>query len=462
MNDKTGSLHAKLAAHQRLAHLSSHVGGTFHLAFPVMLARAGIIIMISVDTAMCGYAGSAQLAHYGIALAPQSFLLVLGIGLLTGTAVLTAQAKGAGRLGDCGSVWHTSLIIAAVGGCLTGGILLLGDSLLLAFGQSPAVAAGGGKALIASAPGMPATLLFLATTFYLEGIGRPRPGMIVALLANLLNAALNWLLIEGQLGAPALGASGAMLATSITRWCMFLALALYVLTMADRHRYGSDLKLAVAPATTVKLLRIGIPLSIAIAFEAGTFGAVTFFAGLLGEIELAGYQAAHNVTTLIFMLAIGLGNATAVRVATAIGRMDQASMAAAGWAGALLVIAMMVGAGLIIGGFDFWIARIYSNDPEVLAVIQAGLGVIALIVVVDGAQAVLVNALRGAGDVLVPTAIYFLAFPGVAIPLSFYLGVEIAGGVPGLLYGLLIGLGLAAGLLGWRFGMICRRPVKPL
>ncbi|MCZ6848011.1 MAG: MATE family efflux transporter, partial [Alphaproteobacteria bacterium] len=113
---------------------------------------------------------------------------MLGIGLLVGTVVLTAQADGAGRSRDCGPIWTTSLWIGAALGVASGVVLLWGEPILLLFGQSPELARGGGRALFMAAGGMPAILMYLATTLFLEGIGRPKAGMMVALTANLLNA----------------------------------------------------------------------------------------------------------------------------------------------------------------------------------------------------------------------------------------------------------------------------------
>lgn len=427
-----------------------------------MAARAGMIIMISVDTAMCGHAGASQLAYYGIALAPIVFLMVLGIGCLTGTVVLTAQADGAERPQDCGKIWRSALVLAALIGCLATLVALSGETLLRLLGQSPAVAAGGGEALVMAGLGMPGLMLYIASGFFLEGLGRPKPGMVIALSANLLNAGLNWILIEGNLGAPEMGATGAMLATSATRWVMFLVIAVYILRMDREGRFGIPGGFGSLGPTVAKLLRLGLPLSLAISFESSAFTAVTLFAGRLGETSLAAYQAAHNVTTLVFMLALGLGTAAAVRVANAIGRLDRPGVAAAGWVAFGLVIVLMIGIGLLLGLFKAPLARIYSDDAAVLAVMFAGLSVIAFLVVLDGAQAVLVSALRGAGDVLVPSAIYALSFPLIAVPTAHFLGMSLKGGVPGLLWGLCLGLLCASLLLGWRFAVVSRRAIRPL
>jgi MATE family multidrug resistance protein len=441
---------------------SQHVVRHLRLAVPVMLSRAGLIILFSVDSIMTGRAGASQLAHYAIALAPQLTLLVLGIGLLVGTIVLTAQADGAGRTADCGPIWSTSLWIAAGLGSLAGAVMLWGEPILLLFGQGPELALGGGRTLAMFAAGMPAALMFIATTFFLEGIGRPTAGMVVALSANLLNAALNWVLIGGHLGAPEMGAAGAALATTITRWAMLAALLAYALTMPDRSRYGIGLAIPSRFSVARKVFRIGTPLSLAVGLETACFATVATFAGRLGEVPLAGYQIALNVISFVFMLAIGLSTATSVRVANAVGRADAAGVAAAGWTGLGLVALLMVPIAALIHLLDGPIARLYSNEAAVLGIAVPALAIAAVIVLVDGAQAVILGALRGAGDVLVPTLSYVVAFWGLTVPLAYLFGLNGNGGVGGLLWALFAGLTCALALLGWRFAVVSRRPVRPV
>ncbi|MCH8926613.1 MAG: MATE family efflux transporter [Proteobacteria bacterium] len=442
--------------------LSQHIIRHLRLAVPVMLARAGLFVMISVDSIMTGRAGAATLAHYAISLAPQVTLLVLGIGLLVGTVVLTAQADGAGRSRDCGPIWTTSLWIGAVLGAASGVVLLWGEPILLLFGQSPELARGGGRALLMAAGGMPAILMYLATTFFLEGIGRPKVGMMVALTANLLNAGLNWVLIYGNLGAPEMGAAGATLATTITRWVMLAALLGYAFTMSDGARYGVRAAAVSRLSVARKVFRIGAPLSVAIALESACFSTVAIFAGRLGEIPLAGYQIAFNVVTLAFMLAIGLSTATSVRVANAVGRSDHEGMAMAGWTGVGLVAFLMLAVALAIRLLDAEIATLYSTEAAVLEHAVSALTVAAFVVVVDGTQAVTLGALRGTGNVLLPTLIYAVSFWVVAVPAAYFVGLKGDAGIEGLLWSVFAGLCCALALLAWRFAAVARRPVTPI
>ncbi len=442
--------------------LPQHIRRTLRLAIPAMLARAGMVILITVDTAMTGHAGTTELAHFGLSLAPFMILMVVGIGMLAGTPILTAQRDGAGQCASCGAIWYVGLLLAGSMGVIGGLLLLAGEPLFLALEQSPAMAAGAASALTMHALGLPAMLLFLATAFFLEGISRPTPGMIIALAANLLNVGLNWLLIEGNGGAPAMGADGAALATSITRWIMFGALAGYVWTMRDGARFGVRSGLRNQQETIRKVLRLGTPLALTTGLEVSAFGLVATFAGRMGEAPMAGYQAAMNVVSLIFMLSIGLGAATAVRVANAVGRDHPPDMARAGWTGLGLVLGLMLLLGLGLWAAPGPVASLYSDDPAVRAIMLAGLSVVAVMIIFDGAQAVLASAARAIGDVLVPLGLFGFSFWLLGAPLAFWLGLRADYGVPGLLVAMSVGLALAALALGIRFWVTVRRGVRPI
>jgi MATE family multidrug resistance protein len=442
--------------------LLDHALRTLRFAIPIMLARAGSLILVTVDTVMTGRAGAEELAHYGLSLAPFVFLMVLGIGLLIGVVILTAQRDGAGRPESCGAVWRNGMALAGGLGLLGGLLLLAGEPVFLLLGQSPTMAAGAAEALAMSAVGLPAILLYIATVFFLEGIGRPAPGMVVALSANLVNAGLNWLLIEGQWGLPAMGASGAALATSLTRWLMFAVLAVYVLKMAGNRRYGVRGGLKDTEETARKLFRLGAPLAITTALEVGAFSMVATFAGRMGETNMAGYQVAMNVVTLVFMLSLGFAGATSVRVANAVGRGDSSGIRLAGWMGSGLDLTLMVLLALAIWAAPGPLAAFYTDDPAVQAVAIAGLAVITVMILVDGTQVVLLSATRAMGDVLVPMGIYAVTLWIIGVPLAFVLGVQAGFGVVALFGSMTLALALTSVSLALRFHVIARRGVRPI
>jgi MATE family multidrug resistance protein len=449
---------ASLSA-QTLGH---HIRRTFALAVPVMFARAGLVVMMAVDTIMVGHTAGQELAFFSISLAPQMALLVTGTGLLIGTVVLVAQADGAGRPELAGRIWRLALLIATVLGTLFGLVLMAGEQILLLLGQQPEIAAGGGRVLAVFAPGMPAIMMYIATTSFLEGVGRPNAGMVIALGANLVNAGLNWVMIWGHFGFPAMGAEGAVLATTITRWAMAAVIIGYAVAMREHHRFGVRAPLAGHYHFVRKLLFVGAPLAVGTALETTAFSAMTIFTGWLGETPLAAYQVTLNVVTLCFMLTLGLSTATAVRVANAVGRGDRIGMARAGWVGTGLVVALMVVLGILVGSLRELIAAAYTTDTAVRALAVVALGIAAPMLVVDGLQGVLMGAVRGAADVIVPTTLHALSFWGITVPLGYLLAIELEHGMVGIMASLVVGLVTASLLLGGRFHVISRRHIRPV
>jgi MATE family multidrug resistance protein len=439
--------------------LGEHIRRTVALAPPVMLARLGLVVMITVDTAMVGRVGGGELAAYAISMAPQIIMVTIGAGLLTGTVVLTAQADGAGEALRSGIILRFALLIATIMGLCFAAILALGDGLLLALGQSAGLSASGGRVLEMWALGMPGLTLFMAASFFLEGLSRPRAGMIVMLGANLLNFVLNWLLIYGHAGLPEMGAAGAALATSITRWAMFVAIALYIWFGIDHARYGMREGTGGDWRTAKRLMALGAPFGLGIGIETTAFATIATFAGWLGDLPLAAYHMAINFNALIYMLALGLSTATAVRVGNAIGRGDATGMRRAGWVGTGLVLVPMSAAALLVAVLPETVVGFYTTDPAVIPFALAALAIIPAVCISDGVQAVLMGAVRGAADIWVPNAIYAFSFWVLGVPLAWWWGVHHQGGAPALLWTASFGLTLSAILFAWRFHVLSRRHI---
>ena len=445
------------AAGQSRGH---HLRRTIALALPVMLARAGLVVMVTVDTVLVGRAGSGELAFFAISTAPQLIMQTIGVGLLLGTVVLTAQADGAGRMEECGRIWRLALLLAGSLGLIYSFVELHGEGVLRLLGQDQTISQGGGRVLAMWAIGMPGIMLYMATTSFLEGISRTRPAMIVSLSANLLNFVLVWALVSGRAGLPALGAAGAALGTSITLWVMFLVLAGYALLLPEAKRFGIHAPLRGYYHLIGKLLLLGLPVALAVSFETTAFSGATVMAGWMGETSLAAYQLSVNVTSFFYMLSLGFATAAAVRVGNAVGRGDRPGVARAGWLAVAMVVVLMTAIGLAIHFLRGEIATIYTDDAAVTAAALPALAVLSFLIIFDGLQGVLVGALRGAADVILPTLSYALAFWGCAVPLCYYLGYREGWGAVGLAWGLVAGLILADILLALRFAIVSRRPIR--
>lgn len=438
--------------------ISYHIRRTVALALPVMAARAGLVIMFTVNAIFCGWQGTDALADLGAAAIPQVTLMVVGVGLMIGTIILTAQAEGSRNYSQCGQALRGGLTIACTMGVAFSLILLPSEHLLRLFQQPESTFAGGGRALNILGFSLPAILMFSACSFFLEGINRPVPGMVIALSGNVINLVLNWVFVLGHLGAPEMGAAGSALATTITRWYMLISVVGYLLTMPDRAKYAVIPWFSFDPVILRRLLALGLPLAFAVGTETACFNLTIYMAGWLGSTELATMYATINVTSFVYMLTMGLSTAASVRVGNAIGRRSAGDMRRAGWTAVGLEFGVMCTIAVVTAVLAPKIAGIYSQDPLVLPLLTTALSLTSLVFIVDGLQGVLMGALRGAADTLIPTIVYVVSFAVVGIPMGYVIGFKHGVGVPALVGSLIAALVVAAVGLGWRFHWLSRRP----
>lgn len=427
------------------------------LAGPVVVARAGIMTMALVDTIMVGRFSSQELAYQGIGLAPVSTLLGTAIGLLLGTAVVTANALGRDELTACGAAWRRAVPYAAVLGLVSAAICAAGEPLLLATGQSADLAAGGGEVLLVIGIGLPFAFIYIATAFFLEAIKRPRAGMIAMIAANVINIGLNWVLVWGHFGLPAMGAVGSAWATTIIRLFLAVVLVAFVWWLPDRDRYGIRVRAAGGWSAWSLQRRIGYASGASIGVEGAAFTALSLIAGTLGTVAVGAFSIVLNMLAMAFMVAIGIGAATGVRVAIADGRHDYPDLALAGWTGLAVNTAAMLALGVVFLAVPGILVAAYSSDPAVIAAAVPLVMISSAVLVFDGGQGVVANALRGRGDTWIPTGLHVISYFVVMVPVSWLLAYPLGRGVIGLYEGILIGSIVSALVLSGRFHGLARR-----
>ena len=432
-----------------------HFARTSRLALPVMLSRAGLVLMLTVDTAIVGHLAFAdrQLAALGAALIPIAILQTAAIGLLIGVIVRTAQLDGAGKPQACGEVWRLGLMLALLLGCIYALLFADGPAILGTLLRQPQeVAEDGGAVLRVLGWSMPGMLVYIACAHFLEGINRPTPPMLLMLAGNVLNAVLAYGLGTGAFGFPASGVVGVAAATAIVRWGLGIGGVLLVLLTVDRRRYGIALRHSEGWDGLIALLRLGLPLAAAIGLETACFSLIVNMSGWLGPVSLATMHAAINYTSFLYMLTVGLATAAAVRVGNAVGGGDWHNAQRAGWIAVALSGGLMIIAGILTAVFADEAAAILTNDPEVLAILVPILGsVVSILVVIDSLQGVLMGALRGCADTLIPTIIYGVSFWVIGVPAGYWWGYRQGLGPNALTWALLAALAAATAALAWRF-----------
>jgi MATE family multidrug resistance protein len=441
------------AAEPTTHRLLRHWRALFTLAWPVALSRVGFVIIAMVNVMMAGRAGTAELAALSLGYAVFMPPVIAGIGCLVGIVATTARESGAGSPRTPEIALRGLRWAVVVGGVAW--LLLLGaEPLLRLIGHTPELVEGGAAVARMLAPGALFHVLFVAVSFYLEGTGRPRPGLVAMAVANVVNLVLGWLLIGGRLGLPAMGAEGAALGATVARLVMAVGLLVWMLRLPEFAALrGSPLTLW-GPGgwrAGAEMRRIGLAGGAAYFFESLAFATLAQAAGLLGPTPLAAYTILHNIEALVFMVALGLSVGTAVRVGQAAGAGDPGEARFAGIAGLAMAMGVVALLGLGLLAFAPAVVGFYSADPALIARAAPIIAILAVSMVFDAGQVVLGQATRALGDSWVTTGAFFAAFFGVMVPLGLLLAFRTPLAESGLFIGTALGCATATVLLLARF-----------
>ena len=430
------------------------------LSFPIVLQRLGIMTMGIVDTIMVGRFSAQELAYQSIGYVPVATVIIISLGLMMGTMVLTSNAYGAGDYKLCGRIWRWSLPYGFALG-MTGSLLcIFGEPVLLMLGQEPDIARGGGQVMQAVAIGIPMTCIMLACTFFLEGINRPLPGMIFILVANVINIFMNWMFVYGNLGFDAMGAVGSAWATTVVRTFLALGLIYYVWNMKGHETFFIRQKVDMRLHKWKRLRHIGYGAGLTNGAEHMGFATLEIFSGWIGPLTLGAMAIAFNVYGIPFMIAYGVAGATAVRVGIALGRKDHRDLLLAGTCGILFNFMLMVPLLAIMLSFPEEIAGFFTFEPLLITAAVPLIILAGWMLLFDSLQTVIGNALRGRRDIWAPTALYFFSYIIVMVPLAYFLAFTEGRGAAGLFESAVIASLISAVLLTARFYLLSYRDLK--
>ncbi|MDX2275395.1 MAG: MATE family efflux transporter [Hyphomonadaceae bacterium] len=430
----------------------SYVAELLRLAGPVALARLGIIGMGLADVVVVGQLAPDELPHQALGWAPTAVFLVASIGLLQGVQVLAARSIGERNPKAAAVALRRGLVIALCAGLFSAlPLWIFGEHMFSAFGVEEALVAPSARVMGVLALSIPLHLLYVAGTYFLEAIKKPGISTVVMWLANGVNLGLNLLWV------PEHGAMGSAWATFGARVFLAVVLLACIWFLRDREYYGVR-TLGGAGPTYGALLGVGIAAAVSQAVEAGAFSAMTFIAGRIGADVVSAYQIILNLMAFVFMIALGLGTATAVLVSEAIGRRAPEDAVRAGWTGlALNTIAMLLIAVLILA-FAEPIGRLYTADAALAALIASLIWAAAITLTPDGGQVVAASALRARGDNWFPTFSHIFAYAVVMPVLGYWLAEHQGMEVAGLLIAIFWSSVASVAVLVLRWWMLARRP----
>ena len=438
-----------------------HLLNTLNLAYPVIIGQLGFIMMGVVDSLMVGTLGPAPLAAASLGNSLTLIIFIVGIGISFAVTPLVAISIGAKKYSECGIYFRQSLLVNLTVGLILTFIVVAGSELIIYFDQPVEVTSlAKSYTKILGLGGIP-LMLFQTYKQFIEGLSVMKPAMIIAILANFVNAFVNWILIFGKLGFPALGLDGAGWATFSSRVFMAIVLMIYVMSKSRFKQYGVSFHFKNINFPVIKkILSLGLPSGFQYFFEVGAFSFAVIMIGWLGTDQLAAHQIAINLASVSFMVVLGISMAGGIRVGNGVGEQNIKQVRMAGFSSIFLAICFMAFSGLVFVIFRDWLPTLYIRDQNVISIASSLLIIAAFFQLSDGTQAVGIGILRGLTDVKIPTAITFIAYWIVGLPTGYLLGFILGLDVQGVWIGLLAGLTTSAVLLTLRFNIKSKHIIK--
>lgn len=431
------------------------------LAFPVILGLLGHTVVQLIDNIMVGQLGTAELASVSLGNSFVFIAMSLGIGFSTALTPLVAQADGRSDIKRVGELFIHGLFL-----CVFLGILLfLGvyslRNQMFHMGQPQEVVFLAFPYLNWVAGSLIPLVVFQAFRQFSDGLSLTRPAMYATLFGNGINVILNYLLIFGHFGFPKLGVEGAAIGTFISRMMMLLYIMLYVCYHKQFKKYKLSLNFAQIKLFLVrKILKLGLPSALQMFFEVAFFVVAVWISGVLGTNSQAANQIALNLTSMTFMVAMGLSATAMIRVGNQYGKKDYKELKRIAFSIFFLIfiIDVFFCAFYLIFSDDLpWIylenkgAMTSPDTLEVIAIAASLLVVSGFFQITDGLQVVVLGALRGLQDVNIPTTFIFISYWIIGFPVSYYLAFYTPLKATGIWIGLLTGLSCSAVLLFLRF-----------
>ncbi len=427
------------------------------VAFPVMLTQLGAALVGIADSVMVGHYGTTDLAAVSFGNGIFFTFMVFAMGALMGVTPLTGYAyvqKDATRVA---SLLQNGAMFTLLLGTVTCAVLGALVPLLHMMGQEPEVAEAARPYLITRVIGLVPFLLFCLQKQFLEGLGNTVAAMIITFGVNLLNILLNWVLIFGHWGFQPMGAYGAGLASMTASTLMPVVFFVVICSKTEWRRYLSLCSLRLFSRKVLReLCRVGFPIGAQTTMETVLFTISFIMVGWISKEALAAHHIANNVADVAFMLSLGVGAATTIRVSHQYGLKDYHAMRMAARASIHLILFMnTIGAGLMIGLCTV-LPWAYTNDTEVIRITTPLLVAAGLFQYADGLQCVGAGMLRGITDVRRPMLYAFIAYVVVALPLGWVLMFPAGMGVSGMWVSFIVALSLAALMFLLRFRRLQR------
>ena len=434
------------------------------LATPLILTQLAQMAIGTTDLILLGRFSQSALAAAAIGNTLFFLAWLVGGGPASAVSPMIAQSLGARPLarGGVRASLRMGLWAVSITSLIMVPLMWSAAPILRALGQEPRLATMAGQFCFVLAFGLPFSLGYQVLRNFATALGRPRAAMMVMLATIGFNALGGWILIFGHLGAPRLGIVGSALATAASAVFSFAAMMAVVHLDPKLKLYRITRRLhRPAMAKLAEVFRLGLPIGMTMIFEAMLFNTMTLVMGTFGTVSLAAHQIAMNVASITFMVPLGLGMASTVRVGLAVGAGDMAAARRAGMVAFSLAAGGMLVTGVLIALESSEIAGLYlgggsAADAAAIALAAVFLKAAAAFQMFDAVQVVGAQALRGLKDARMPMVLAGGAYWLVGAPVCLFLALGLHMRGLGIWIGFVVSLAVAAGVMFLRFRRLTR------
>ena len=437
------------------------------LAYPVMIGMLGHTFVQFVDNVMVGQLGTAELAAISLG---NSFVFIgmsIGIGFSQAITPLIAEADGAKKDKDISGIFEHSFLICIILGIVLFLLVFLNRNLLYSMNQPVEVVELASPYLFWVSFSLISIVTFQSFRQFADGLSFTRAAMYSTLVGNTINVILNFVLIFGFWIFPKLGVEGAAIGTLISRLCMLTFIIFYLKLHKKLSKYIKRFfPTKVEIERVKKILYLGLPSALHSFFEVAFFISAVWMSGFIGKNSQAANQIALNLSSMTYMVALGVGVAAMIRVGNQRGMMNFRKLREVAISTLLLIIIIDFFFCLIFLIFNDLLPLLYldPSDPsnlndvnEVLTIASKLLIVAGVFQLFDGIQAVVLGALRGMQDVNKPAIIIFFSYGILGFPISYFLGFHTSLAIVGIWIGLLSGLFFSSLFLFLRFNYLSKK-----
>lgn len=431
-----------------------------NIAYPVMLGQLGHVLVGLADNIMVGRLGAAPLAAVSLGNSLIFIALSIGIGFSFAITPLIAEADGARNIEKGRSYFQHGIVMCMIIGLLLFGVVWFSKPVLYYLDQPSEVVDLAMPYIDIVAFSLVPVMVFQAFKQFGDGLSQTKYAMYATIGANLVNVLFNYLLIYGVWIFPRLELEGAAIGTLISRFFM-LGFMYFILKKKKKFStYFIWAKKSLQQKIFKRLFNLGFPTALQMLFEVAIFTASVFLAGTLGTNAQAANQVALNLSSMTFMIAVGIGVTATIRVGNQKGQHNYEELRRIAFSTFFLVfiIEAFFALGFIL--LKDLLPVFYIDNAEVIALAAQLLIVAALFQLSDGLQVVILGALRGLQDMRYPTLICFIAYWVIGFPISYFLGKENALGSMGIWFGLLAGLSASSILLYIRFNYLSKKLIE--